>query len=94
MYVTDVNPHGVKIGDEFIAAKTIVWTAGLKASPVGKWLGAETDRNGRVKVLPDLTVPGHANIFVIGDPTGCATRLRSVTFPIQCQFRSITCVFL
>lgn len=67
VYVTDVSPNGVKIGDEYIAAKNIVWTAGVKASPVGEWLGAEVDHNGRVKVLPDLTVPGHPNIFVIGD---------------------------
>lgn len=65
--VTDVNPDGVRIGDEYIAAKNVIWTAGVKASPVGEWLGAEIDRAGRVKVGADLSVPGHPNIFVIGD---------------------------
>ncbi|HET7639632.1 MAG TPA: NAD(P)/FAD-dependent oxidoreductase, partial [Ktedonobacteraceae bacterium] len=45
----------------------VIWTAGVAASQAGKWLGAETDRVGRVKVLPDLTIPGHPNVFVIGD---------------------------
>jgi hypothetical protein len=44
-----------------------VWAAGVKASPVGEWLGADSDRAGRVKVEKDLSVPGHPNIFVIGD---------------------------
>ncbi len=68
--VTDVNSDGVKIGNEYIAAKNVIWTAGVKASAAGEWLGAEVDHNGRVKVQRDLTVPGHSNIFVIGD-TAC-----------------------
>jgi NADH:ubiquinone reductase (H+-translocating) len=70
VHVTDVTADGVKIGDEYIAAKNVIWTAGVKASPAGAWLGTEVDHNGRVKVEPDLTVPGHPNIFVIGD-TAC-----------------------
>lgn len=61
--VTDVNSDGVMIGDEHIAAKNVIWTAGVKASPAGEWLGAEVDHNGRVKVQRDLTVPGHSNIL-------------------------------
>ena len=45
----------------------MIWAAGVMASPAGLWLGAETDRAGRVKVAPDLSVPGHPDIFVIGD---------------------------
>ena len=70
VHVTDVAPEGVKIGEEFIAAKNVIWTAGVTASPAGTWLGAEVDRHGRVKVEPNLSVPGHPNVFVIGD-TAC-----------------------
>ncbi len=70
VHVTDVTSEGVKIGEEDIPAKTVIWTAGVKASPAGTWLGAEVDHQGRVKVEPDLTVPGHPNVFVIGD-TAC-----------------------
>jgi len=55
------------VGGERIATKNIVWTAGVAPSPAGKWLGAETDRAGRVRVQNDLSVPGHPEIFVIGD---------------------------
>lgn len=70
VHVTDVTLDGVKIGEEYIAAKNVIWTAGVKASPAGAWLGAEVDRAGRVKVQAGLTVPGHPNVFVIGD-TAC-----------------------
>ncbi len=65
--VKDVDAEGVLIGDERVPAKTVIWAAGVKASPAGVWLGVETDRAGRVIVEPDLTVPGHPEIFVIGD---------------------------
>lgn len=65
--VKDVGPDGVHVGDELIPARTIVWAAGNAASPLGKSLGVELDRAGRVKVNEDLTVPGHPEIFVIGD---------------------------
>jgi len=73
--VTDVEPAGVTIssGDQqqFIAARTVLWTAGVQASPLGQALakaaGAQTDRGGRVIVEPDLSVPGHPDIFVVGD---------------------------
>jgi NADH:ubiquinone reductase (H+-translocating) len=70
VHVTDVTADGVKIGDEWIAANTVIWTAGVTASPAGAWLGAEVERAGRVKVERDLTVPGHSTLFVIGD-TAC-----------------------
>jgi len=65
--VTNCDPSGVSIGTERIETRTIVWGAGVRASAAGKWLGVETDRVGRVKVAPDLSVPGHSNVFVIGD---------------------------
>jgi NADH:ubiquinone reductase (H+-translocating) len=65
--VKDVGPEGVHVGDELIPARTIVWAAGNVASPLGKSLGVELDRAGRVKVNEDLTIPGHPEIFVIGD---------------------------
>jgi NADH dehydrogenase len=55
------------VAGERIPAKTVIWTAGVAASPAGRWLGAETDRAGRAKVDSDASVPGHPNIFVIGD---------------------------
>ena len=65
--VTAIAPGAVTVGDEIIPANTIVWAAGLQASPLGRSLGVELDRAGRVLVNPDLTVPGHPEIFVIGD---------------------------
>jgi len=65
--VTALDEAGVSIGSERIETRTVVWAAGVMASPAGQWLGAETDRAGRVKVAPDLSVPGHRDVFVIGD---------------------------
>ena len=65
--VTGCDASGVSIGAARIETRTIVWGAGVRASAAGKWLGVETDRVGRVKVAPDLSVPGHSNVFVIGD---------------------------
>lgn len=65
--VTQVDEHGVTIDGEYIEAHNIIWSAGVSASPAGRWLGAETDRAGRVKVEGDLSLPGHPNVFVIGD---------------------------
>ncbi len=65
--VTDCNASGVRIGDQTVAADVILWAAGVRASPAAAWLGAPADSAGRVRVEPDLTVLGHAEIFVIGD---------------------------
>lgn len=67
VHVKEVDEHGVRIGDERVETENVIWTAGVKASPAGQWLGAPIDHDGRVKVQRDLTVPGHPNIFVIGD---------------------------
>jgi NADH dehydrogenase len=65
--VSECNADGVRAGGEFIPTRTIIWAAGVMASPAGRWLGAETDQAGRVKVRGDLSIPGHADVFVIGD---------------------------
>jgi NADH dehydrogenase len=65
--VTRIEPGAVWVGSERIPAAVVLWAAGVAASPLGKRLGAPVDRAGRVFVNPDLTVPGHSNIFVIGD---------------------------
>jgi NADH dehydrogenase len=65
--VTDCNAGGVMAGGGTIAAEVILWAAGVRASPAAAWLGAPADNAGRVKVAEDLTAPGHAEIFVIGD---------------------------
>jgi NADH:ubiquinone reductase (H+-translocating) len=62
-----IDADGVIVGGERIASKTVIWTAGVAPSPAGKWLKAPTDRAGRVRVQPDLSVPGHPEIFVVGD---------------------------
>jgi len=65
--VSAIDALGVKLGDRHIAARTVVWAAGVSASPVGAMLGAPTDRAGRVQVEPDLSLPGHPNVFIVGD---------------------------
>ena len=65
--VDHMDADGVIVAGERIASKTVIWTAGVAPSPAGKWLKAATDRAGRVRIEPDLTVPGHPEIFVIGD---------------------------
>jgi NADH dehydrogenase len=65
--VTACDRDGVVAGGERIPSATVLWAAGVRASRAGEWLGADTDRAGRVLVGQDLSVPGHAGIFVIGD---------------------------
>jgi NADH dehydrogenase len=65
--VTGIEPGIVQVGKERLEAAVILWAAGVAASPLGKKLGAPTDRVGRVLVNPDLSIPGHREVFVIGD---------------------------
>jgi NADH:ubiquinone reductase (H+-translocating) len=65
--VTACDDQGVMVGDERIQAGVVIWAAGVAASPAAKWLAAESDRAGRVKVNADLSLPGHPEIFAIGD---------------------------
>ena len=65
--VTDCSADGVVYGGNRLEARTIIWAAGVRASPAAEWLNAPADRAGRLQVQPDLTVPGHPDIFAIGD---------------------------
>ena len=65
--VDHIDADGILVAGERIASKTVIWTAGVAPSPAGKWLNVETDRAGRVRIQKDLTVPGHPEIFVVGD---------------------------
>jgi NADH dehydrogenase len=65
--VTQIEPGAVRIGGTRIIAPVILWAAGVAASPLGKKLDTPCDRAGRVEVLPDLSIPGHPEVFVIGD---------------------------
>ncbi|MEW6058221.1 MAG: NAD(P)/FAD-dependent oxidoreductase [Bdellovibrionota bacterium] len=78
--VDNVSEEGVSISGAEIRSKTVLWAAGVIASPAGKWLAAEVDRAGRVKVLPDLSLPGHPHVFVIGD-TAHATDSNGTPLP-------------
>jgi NADH dehydrogenase FAD-containing subunit len=70
--VNQIDATGVMIGDERIRAATVIWAAGVQASPAAAWLDAEADRAGRVCVQPDMSVAGHPEIFVIGDTSSIA----------------------
>lgn len=65
--VKSIDTDGVSFGEKRLATKTVIWAAGVAASPAANWLGIEGDKSGRVKVAPDLSVPGHGDIFVVGD---------------------------
>jgi NADH dehydrogenase len=65
--VTKIEPGVIYMGDTPMNAAVILWAAGVAASPLGKKLGVPTDRAGRVLVRPDLSIPGHPEVFVIGD---------------------------
>lgn len=66
-FVTDLKQGMVSIGAEELPAENIIWAAGVRGSQVGETLGVELDKSGRVMVAPDLTIPGHPEVFVIGD---------------------------
>ena len=65
--VENVDAQGVVANGTRVRSRNVIWTAGVAASPAAQWLGAEADKSGRVKVNPDLSLPGHPEIFVIGD---------------------------
>lgn len=76
--VTDLDTHGVDLGDTRVEAATIIWAAGVAASPLAAGLAVEHDRAGRVKVAPDLSVPGHPEVFVVGDAAAMASNGKPV----------------
>ncbi|MCU1205577.1 FAD-dependent oxidoreductase [Stenotrophomonas maltophilia] len=65
--VSDIDSQGFKLGEQFVPARTVVWAAGVAASPLARTLDVPLDRAGRVPVQPDLTLPGHPELFVAGD---------------------------
>jgi NADH dehydrogenase len=66
-YVTAVDEVGVMIGDESVPAENVLWAAGVQGTPFARSLGVEMDKTGRVKVGPDLSIPDHPEVFVVGD---------------------------
>jgi NADH dehydrogenase len=76
--VEQVDEGGVIVNGRRVASRTVLWTAGVVASPAGKWLGVDVDRAGRIKVNPDLSVPGHPNVFAVGDTATITTYTRSL----------------
>lgn len=70
--VGQIDAEGVVVDGARIAARTVIWAAGVRASPAGQWLGVACDRSGRVEVGPALHPPGEPRIFVIGDTAACA----------------------
>jgi NADH:ubiquinone reductase (H+-translocating) len=78
--VTDVDSEGIVVGGQRIPAGTVLWGAGVVASPAGRWLGAETDKSGKIIVQPDLSVRDHSEVFVIGDTAHLVAPARNLFF--------------
>jgi NADH:quinone reductase (non-electrogenic) len=76
--VTNVDSDGIVVGGEKVPAGTVLWGAGVVASPAGRWLGAETDNSGKIMVEPDLSVRGHPEVFVIGDTAHLVAPVRNL----------------
>lgn len=76
--VTRVDSEGIVVGDERIPAGTVLWGAGVVASPAGRWLGVETDKSGKISVGSDLSVPGHPEVFAIGDTAHVIAPVRNL----------------
>jgi NADH:ubiquinone reductase (H+-translocating) len=76
--VTSVDADGVVVGGQKVPAATVLWGAGVIASPAGRWLRAETDASGRIKVEPDLSVPDRPGVFAIGDTAHLVAPVRNI----------------
>ncbi|MGK9283514.1 NAD(P)/FAD-dependent oxidoreductase [Sinorhizobium meliloti] len=76
--VTECTAEGVTVGNDFVPCRTIIWAAGVKASPAATWMNADADRAGRAIVEQDLTVPGNPEVFVIGDTASVIEQGRPV----------------
>ena len=79
--VTRITPEGIYTGEEFVPVRNVFWAAGVKASPLGASLGVPLDRAGRVIVGPDLSIPGHPEVFVIGDMAAAKSADTGKTVP-------------
>lgn len=78
--VLNVTSEGVQLPDGFLPARTVLWAAGVEAPPLSKTLGVELDRSGRIKVQADLSIPGHPDVYAIGD-LACFTLPDGTTLP-------------
>jgi NADH dehydrogenase len=76
--VTSVDSDGIVVGGESVPAGTVLWGAGVVASPAGRWLEAETDKSGKVMVQPDLSVRDHPEVFAIGDTAHLVAPVRNL----------------
>jgi NADH:ubiquinone reductase (H+-translocating) len=76
--VTQVDSEGIIVGGRRIQAATVLWGAGVVASPAGRWLEADTDKSGKIMVGPDLSVPGNPEVFAIGDTAHVVTPVRNL----------------
>lgn len=76
--VTSVDSDGIVVGGQKVPAGTVLWGAGVVASPAGRWLGAETDKSGKIMVEPDLSVRDHPEVFVIGDTAHVVAPVRNL----------------
>jgi NADH:ubiquinone reductase (H+-translocating) len=76
--VTSVDSDGIVVAGERVAAGTVLWGAGVVASPAGRWLGSETDKSGKVMVEPDLSVRDYPEVFVIGDTAHVVAPVRNL----------------
>jgi NADH dehydrogenase len=76
--VTSVDSDGIVVGGQKVPAGAVLWGAGVVASPAGRWLGAETDKSGRIIVEPDLSVRDHSEVFVIGDTARVVAQVRNL----------------
>jgi NADH dehydrogenase len=83
--VEDIGPAAVRVAGKEIAAGTVIWGAGIRASAAGAWLGADTDRIGRVRVNEDLSVPGMDGVYVIGDSALCVDAATGEPLPALAQ---------
>jgi NADH:ubiquinone reductase (H+-translocating) len=79
--VTEITADGVQVSGETLCARTVLWAAGVQASPTGQWLPAERDRAGRVEVSADLSLPNAPNVFVLGDQALVRSQERPGGFP-------------
>jgi NADH dehydrogenase len=78
--VTMIDADGIVAGGQRVPASTVLWSAGVLASPAGRWLGAEMDKSGRVMVNSDLSIPGHPEVFAIGDTAHVVAPARNLLF--------------
>jgi len=76
--VTNVDADGIVANGELVLAGTVLWSAGVLASPAGRWLGAAMDRSGKIIVNSDLSVPGYPEIFAIGDTAHVVAQARNL----------------